>query len=253
MFSTDIAYAGVTIDAFNASGAGPNLQATGFRIIPVLAAGATKDDMRAAYSALQVRVSKSTKNFPLGITENMQVAGPDWVAAVGLGRLEILNGLNPTTYRVWIATDCKEMEFVDTPIMNGFDGAGASSGGGTAVSSTSTNQNLTGTAPSAAGDGFSIAGGKALRVSWKATNAGATLNAVGKARAYAYSSAANRWWRLPELDIDFAALAAAVVEPMGVGPAPWLLPSNIDRMDYQPSGMTVSAGTQVTRLQELIK
>lgn len=252
MFSVDVAYAGAPVDAFNASGAGPNIQALGFRVIPVLAAGATQADLAAAYANLQVRITKATKNFPTGTIETMAVAGPDWLAAPGVGRVEIINGLNPTTYRVWVATDCKEMEFVTAPVMNGFAGGGASPGAGSSTFANE-NQNLTAAAPTAAGDGVAIGGARAIRLSYTAANAGATLNAAGKALCYWYSSALTRWVRCPELDYDFAAGGVTPVQPAGTGPAPFVLAFNAagSRIQWVSSAMTVSAGTQVVRSIEV--
>ncbi len=250
--SRDIAYAGVAVDAFNAANSDPiDKPVVGYRIIPVLAAGATQQDLVNAYASLQVRVTKSSTNFPTGVQETQMVAGPDWQTCVGVGRIEIIGGLNPTTYRVWLATDCKEMQFVETPIMNGFAAAGASPGGSNTASNET--QNLTAAAPSAAGDGVDITGAKAIRLSYKAANAGATLNAAGSALAYGYSSTLGRWIRMPELDVNFAALGAAVVEPMAVGPAPYPIVFNasITRLQHVASGMTVSAGTQVIRSLEV--
>lgn len=250
--SVDIAYVGAQIDAFNAAGAGPDIPVVGYRIIPVLPAGATQADLLAAYNALTVRVTKQSTKFPGGVQESQYIAGPDWQAGVGIGRIEIMSGLNPTTYRVWLATDCKEMEFVETPVMNGFAGAGASPGGGTNVA-TSENQNLTAAAPTAAGDGVVITGARAVRLSYKAANAGATMNAVGRSNGYWYSSTLARWVRCPELDIDWAAMGAAPVEPAGAGPAPFTLAFNASatRVQWVATGMTVSAGTQVVRSIEV--
>lgn len=250
MFSTDVAYAGAPVDAY--SQPGTTIKVVGFRIVPVLAAGATKQQLLDAYSPLQVRITKQSQQFPTGTTESMMVAGPDWTACVGIGKLEILAGLNGTTYRVWLATDCKEMEFVEAPVMNGFDAAGASSGSTGSNVVTSEDQNLTAAAPSGGSDGVSIAGARAIRVSYKAKNAGATLNAAGKSDAYAYNG--TRWIRMPELDYSFLAAGAAVVEPMATGPAPSLVVFNasLTRLQYVSNGMTVSAGTQVVRTIEVL-
>lgn len=222
------------------------IMATGFRIIPVLAASATPADMVAAYALItNVAMKKGTQNFPTGVTENMLLSGPDWIRSPGLG--EIIVTVAAGTYRVWIATDCKEMMDAVPPFMNGFPSSGTSTGG--TNTTTATTKNFTGTAPSAAGDGVDITNAKAVKVSYKAATAAATLNAVGSVKVYGYSTGASRWVRMPDLDY---VPTEAVVEPMAFGPQPYSIPFGVGRVCFVPSALTASAGTQVNEVVEVL-
>jgi hypothetical protein len=220
------------------------IQPSGFRIIPVLAAGSTWAALVAAYATLKARVVKQTQNFPSSVTEDQYVPGPDWVRSPGFGALSF-QGVAGITYRIWLATDCKEMVDAVSPAMTGFGGAAA---GGGSVTTTTTTVNFTATAPSAVGDGVSIAGARAIKASWKAANAGATLNAAGSVKGYGLNGA-SRWVRIPELDY---VPTEAVVEPMEFGMAPQPVLFGISRVAYVPSGLTASAGTQVVQTIEVL-
>ncbi len=222
----------------------------GFRCIPVLAAGATAADARAAYLALSVTVTRqSDAKAQQGVaqgTETYNVSGPDWHRSPGFGAISIAVGYVGTV-RVWVADDCMEMMDAVQPYMNGF-APGSTAAGGTLTTSNE-NQNLTAAAPTAAGDGVSIAGARALRVFYRAANAGATQNAVGNIDGYYYSANSGRWVRCPTLDI---VPSVAVVEPMAFGETALEVPIGADRVQWVANGMTVSAGTQVIRSVEVL-
>lgn len=222
----------------------------GFRCIPVLPAGATAADAQAAYATLSVTVTRMSESLAAaGIAqaaETYNVPGPDWNRSPGFGAISIAVGFVGTV-RVWIADDCYEIQDVTPPYMAGFT-PGATPAGGTLTTSNE-NQNLTAAAPTAAGDGVSIVGKRALRVHYKAANAGATMNAAGNFDGYYRSNNNGNWVRCPTLDI---APSVAVVEPMGFGETAVELPIGADRVQWVANGATVSAGTQVIRTIETL-
>lgn len=225
-----------------------SIQITGFRIIPVLASGASWGSLASAYATLEARMTKqSFPNFIAGVVEDIFVPGPDWIRSPGLGALSF-RGVVGVTYRIWIATDCKEMKDAVWPVMNGFAPGGTVGGSGT-VTTTATTENLTGTAPTLGSDGVDITAARSIKVSIKAANALATLNAAGSLKAYGYSTGGTRWVRIPELDY---VPTEATVEPLAIGPAPFTIFFGVGRVAWVPNALTVSAGTQVVKTIEVL-
>lgn len=250
MYSTDVAFAGVEVAVPLNLGSRP---AVGFRIVPVLGVGATAADVRAAYKPLQVKVRKASDSFPNGVEEQHYVAGPDWHATSGFGSLKISAGLNGTTYRVWVATDCKELEFVDTPYYEGFDAGGALAGGALDAAVVTTHAAALGTKPAAAGDGVSLAGAKAIRVSMKPNTAGANFTVpAGPAFLEAYyrvENGLNEWCRAPDFDLQQVnAAALAADEPYAWAPFEVRLPAGA-RIGWRTNGIAVSAGNVNVRIE----
>lgn len=229
------------------SPSGGNLPIVGMRIIPLLASGASRATLEAAYNAIELDLVKQTQNFPAGTTETLQVVGPDWHNLIGVGSVSVNAGATPNNWLIQWATDCKEMIQSTPPAFPGFGDTG--SGGGGTNTTTAVTENFTGTAPSAAGDGVDITNARAMKVHVKAANAGATLNAAGSLKFYGYSTGGARWVRLPDLDYT---PTEAVVEPMAFGPQPYEIPFGIGRIAVVPSALTASAGTQVVKVIEVL-
>lgn len=250
MISTIYVYtgAGGVIPQPTTGPGGTNIAINGMRIIPLLAPGASRADLEAAYDAIELTLTKQTQNYPQGTTEDLRVVGPDWHNLIGVGQVNCNGGGTPNNWLIQWATDCKEMVQVSDPALAGF-GATSGSGTGGTVTTTATTKNFTGTAPSAAGDGVDITNAKAVKVSYKAANAGATLNAAGSVKVYGYSTGASRWVRMPDLDY---VPTEAVVEPMAFGPQPYSIPFGVGRVCFVPSALTASAGTQVNEVVEVL-
>lgn len=105
-----------------------------------------------------------------------------------------------------------------------------------------TTQNLTGSAPSATTDGYSLGDLVTYQMSVCAQS-GATLSGAGTLQAYVYSSAQAAWTRSPALDLTVN-VSAATAQCQA-----WLnLPVYVHsgRIKYVPNAVTVSAGTTVS-------
>lgn len=248
MFSQDIVYGGAGVDVPLNQG-GVTLQAaTGFRVIPVLALGGSGSQMQAAYAGLTATVKKQSVNFNPGVDEIHKIPGADWIRSPGFGALTLTGGVNGVTYRVWIATDCKEMKDAVIPSMYGFANGDAGTSGGT-LTATNQTQNFTAAAPTVVGDGADITAAKAVKVSVRPATAAAILTAVGVLKCYSWSTNLARWVRVPELDFP---IVEAVTEPMPIGTGAMVIPIGVGRVQWTPSAMAASAGTQVVTSIEVL-
>jgi len=240
VYSVDVALplAGAPVDVVAAGGA---FAPVGYRVVPLLTAAATLSDMVKVYSELQAMVTKASPNFLTGTTETSAVAGPDWARTSGFGRLQLVTGVNGAglTYRVWIATDCKEMVDPVMPMMYGFSAAGATPGATVAAPLEVEHLLAAPTLPAAAGDGVSIAGAKALRVSLYPRDVLDFITAVGQLDAWAYLTPGYpAWGRMSDLDIMLT-IASTVPNPrLSWAPMPVVLPAGA-RLAWVPNGIVL--------------
>lgn len=199
MKSQDIVYVGAPI--------GPALAAEflmkGYRVCPVLGAGATIADVVAAYAPLRVQVTRNSQSRALsgltpGVVDDIPINGPDWVRNPGYNLLLITAGQVGTTYRVWWAEDCFEIVDAATPpYLNGM-APGTPTGSSTApafVGPAGAVTQLPASAaniPTLATDGLALPGGaRGVRASISAV-VGQTLAALGATTAIV-------WWRYDAL------------------------------------------------------
>ena len=190
----DVLYSGAPIAPAGLPG---GFSLKGFRVVPLLSAGATVADVAAAYASLVVRVSRSSQSRaisgidPYAVVDDVAVPGPDWTRSPGFNALLIQSGQAGVTYRVWWAEDCLEMVDAGTsPFLNGFTGAPTPASltpTTTAVGPAGTTtqaQSSTANIPSLATDGVAVPAG--------AKGAYAVLSgAVGQSVTFAVLV----WWR----------------------------------------------------------
>lgn len=164
----------------------------GFRVVPILAAGATAVEVLAAYAALTVTVQRSSvarqnsNVVPVGITDTYAVTGPDWVRSPGFSTLLITGGQAGVTYRVTWAEDCYEvLDVAAPPYLNGFQGPGA------APSPSTTSTTGSSTTQAQASLANIPAGAVGIDVSGKA---GVALNLVAPA-TQTFTGGDVVWWR----------------------------------------------------------
>lgn len=109
---------------------------------------------------------------------------------------------------------------------------------GPAANTGSSTQNLTGTAPSTASEGYGV-GGRKWCVMTVCAQAGATLTAGG-VQGYFYQPFLGLWARSPALDWTLTGGSRCAVAPT------LQLANQLGRIEIVPNAVTVSAGTQVT-------
>lgn len=103
----------------------------GYRVVPLLAAGATAAEVIAAYADLTVQTKRASTSKQMSgmdptTVDDLPVRAPDWIRSPGFSQLIITSGLNGTQYLVYWAEDCYEVIDVgDPPYLAGFQGPGA--------------------------------------------------------------------------------------------------------------------------------
>lgn len=205
----DVVYAGAPIAP---AGLPSTFGLKGYRVVPVLIAGATVADVLAAYSGLVVRTSRASQSRSLsgdptagGITDDVSVVGPDWIRSPGFNALLIQSGQVGTTYRVWWAEDCFEIvDAASPPYLNGFSGPSAviasplRSNIGPAGAGTQASASAAANKPSSATDGLAVSAGHRGAYATVSVQAAATISAIGAGATdglvwWKYNSAVGRW------------------------------------------------------------
>ncbi len=226
----------------------------GFRIIPILIAGATIADVIAAYAPLVVTMLRSSNAraisgiAPVGITDVIAVPGPDWIRSPGFSAMTLV-GQGGTTYRVFWSEDCYEvMDPGTSPMLNGFAGAAASIASplraniGPAGAGTQTSASAAANKPSSATDGLAVSAGHRGAYATVSAAVGQTISAIGAGASdglvwWKYNSAIARWSETLLVEqIQIGARDAAGLEQMLATCNPG------DRVYAEARNITVSAG-----------
>lgn len=178
----------------------------GFRIIPVLASGASRADVEAAYASLKVTITRNSQAraesgvTPYNVSDVLSVVGPDWHRSPGFGAISITNAQIGVSYLVQWAEDCLEMVNVLPPALPGFGevttptATASTTTIGPGGAATQTQASAAGNIPTAATDGVEIPAGIVGAYADIEAPAGQTLSAVTEGLVWwRYSAAAGRW------------------------------------------------------------
>lgn len=199
----DVVYAGAPISP---AGLPTEFSLKGFRVAPVLSAGATFSDVVAAYASLVVRVARSSQSrsisgvTPVGITDDVSVVGPDWHRSPGFNTLQLVSGQVGVTYRVWWAEDCLEMlDPGALPAMEGFASGGIPAQltpnytnvgpAGAATQALASTANI----PSLSTDGVALRAGTKGMYAVVQAAAGQTITVAGQLVWWRWSGGVGRW------------------------------------------------------------
>lgn len=195
MKSQDLVYVGAPIGP----ALDPLFNMKGYRVAPVLAAGASAAEVVAAYAPLRVQVTRNSQSRALsgltpGVIDDVPVNGPDWIRNPGFNLLLISAGLVGTTYRIWWAEDCFEIvDAASPPYLAGLAPGSPPTAYsqqliGPALAVTQLANSLAGNVPTNAADGIAVPRGASGAYVAVDAGVGATISAM-------VATSGLFWWR----------------------------------------------------------